>query len=397
MAIGISSALGAEMSCVHRLFYHCNHTNNIVVEQEQQRAPAIVPVLQEHRGHSSTSSYPTSSHPTATNITGTRNIRSTSSLKDACTHPPQQSKKRAPSHDSKKKRVTFDTNDAQIHFIPTLTELSSVSKSHFWWQQKNYAEFKKTCQILVKPSFEKGRHVWLSAREEAQDDDDDDQSSHHEFSEFFQNFENVKDSPILDDKWWCAFGHSRRGIEKMVSIRERRQRRSFAHISVHSVVDEQLRQTITNEKDIQKIANVSRKCTQWAADLALAAGAADADAVQSDIDPSNNENKIAKTREEHLSMILSRRNSSQEDDDLYSSQFILDIYSTFGAAYDSLSLDDDAETDSITSSLTSSTISSTSTAEDISNLCWSPKLTAEALGERDQSFRYFGTTNVLFK
>lgn len=394
MAFGISSALCAEISSAHKYYYHYNHANNIVVEQDQEeeRTPLPQTVLLERRRRSNMSSNATTNHPTAPNImssisiisstnnTSTTNITNTSTnkLTDPCTHP-QQSTRMPPSPDSKKKRVTFDTNDAQIHHILTLPHLSCMSKSHFWWQQKDYVEFKKTRRILVKPTFQEGRHASLSARDEEEQDDDDDPSS-NEFSEFFETFENVKESPILDDdKWWCAFGHSRRGIEKMVSIREGRERHSFAHISVHSVLDEQLRQTITNEKDIQKIANVSRKYTQWAKDLALAAGAADADAVRSDFDPSN-KNKTAKTREEHLSMILSTRNSSHEDDDLYSSQFILDIYSTHGTAYGSIGLDDDAEFDSISST---TTISSSSTAEDISNLRWSSKLTAEALKERD--------------
>ena len=102
----------------------------------------------------------------------------------------------------------------------------------------------------------------------------------------------------VGSKWWCKFGHSRRGLEHIVSIEEGKQRQRFVNLSVKAVLEEQRRQRLSS-KDPKKLAGVSLQYTSWARDLALAAGAADAEAVES------NFNSGAKCRIHHLKRSLS--------------------------------------------------------------------------------------------
>ena len=85
-------------------------------------------------------------------------------------------------------------------------------------------------------------------------------------------------------KWWCKFGHSRRGLEYILSIEEGRQRQRSVTNAVRSILDEQRRQKLTRTKDPKKLSLVSMQYTTWARDLALAAGRADAEAVRSNFD-----------------------------------------------------------------------------------------------------------------
>lgn len=79
-----------------------------------------------------------------------------------------------------------------------------------------------------------------------------------------------------DNKWWHRFGHSRRGLEHVASIDEGQQRQQNVKQGVLAVIQEQNRQS-----DRERIRTVYARLNTWARELALAAGASDAEAVKS--------------------------------------------------------------------------------------------------------------------
>ena len=87
------------------------------------------------------------------------------------------------------------------------------------------------------------------------------------------------------NKWWCKFGHSRRGLEHIASSDEGKARQQSVLLAVRMVMEEQKRQRASRTKDPNKLRNVSMQYTSWARDLALAGGAADAEAVASGFNP----------------------------------------------------------------------------------------------------------------
>ena len=245
-----------------------------------------------------------------------KSILKTVSLTDAvsCTHPQKMPCNTTSSINSsgsqKKRNVTFSSH-IQESVVSTLPVLSGIPKSHFWWQGNDYMVFRKSFKIMSASSFQKRKDNWHNK----------DTTSDDYYKGFNQSaFKDHKSN----EKWRHKFDHSRRGIVEVVSIREFRQRQTLAVISIYSVLDEQKRQNVTNKRDIHKLAEVSMKHTRWAKDLALATGAANADALEQE---SNFDSApTAKSREEHLSIILGARNSNEEDDDICSEQFILDAY-----------------------------------------------------------------------
>jgi hypothetical protein len=93
------------------------------------------------------------------------------------------------------------------------------------------------------------------------------------------NEEKVRDDDV-GSKWWCKFGHSRRGLEHIVSVEEGRQRQRLVNASIAAVLEEQRRQRLTR-RDPKKIGAISMQYTSWAKDVALAAAEADEEAVRS--------------------------------------------------------------------------------------------------------------------
>ena len=104
--------------------------------------------------------------------------------------------------------------------------------------------------------------------------------------------ENTGDN--FGNKWWCKFGHSRRGLEHIVSSSEGKARQQSVLLAIQMILEEQKRQRVTRTRDPNKLRNVALQYTSWARDLALAAGAADNEAVETNFDVS------AKSRSHHF-------------------------------------------------------------------------------------------------
>eukprot|EP00594_Rhizosolenia_setigera_P020524 CAMPEP_0178980584 /NCGR_PEP_ID=MMETSP0789-20121207/26578_1 /TAXON_ID=3005 /ORGANISM="Rhizosolenia setigera, Strain CCMP 1694" /LENGTH=596 /DNA_ID=CAMNT_0020671015 /DNA_START=21 /DNA_END=1811 /DNA_ORIENTATION=+ len=160
-----------------------------------------------------------------------------------------------------------------VDFSPMAKVLTVPGRHHYppsvkdliWWTRKDYQDFKKTGRIISMAMLTGGSEIWLYS--------DESKNSKTSASEEVENF---------GEKWWCKFGHSRRGLEHVVCFEEGQHRQQNVVKAIKAVVNEQQRQMRHNINDPTKIANAPARFTAYARDLALAAGMADAEVVRSD-------------------------------------------------------------------------------------------------------------------
>lgn len=136
---------------------------------------------------------------------------------------------------------------ARVITVKSKNDMDAEEKSKIWWQRSDYEEFRRTGRIITKSNN----------------------------AGLLSQGEQLPESPPAHHKWWHSFGHSRRGLEHVVSIDEGRQRQQNVKAAIQAVLKEQTRSTT----DSEKLRAVALTYTAWARDLALAAGASDADAV----------------------------------------------------------------------------------------------------------------------
>ena len=215
-----------------------------------------------------------------------------------------------------KKDLTFNPM-ARVLTIPSRMDIPYTQKTQVWWQRCDYDEFKKTGRIISKAMECGGSDIWLASsnawgqKQANQRKVPRKMSSDAEYDKALSRYVGRQESEESDDdaridygnKWWCKFGHSRRGLEHVVSASEGKARQKSVLLAIKQVVDEQRRQRAARIKDPNKLRNVSMQYTSWARDLAHAAGIADAEAVSSDFDQS------AKTRAHYYAK---KMNISQE-------------------------------------------------------------------------------------
>jgi hypothetical protein len=191
---------------------------------------------------------------------------------------------------------------ARVLTIPSRKDIPFHQKAQVWWQRSDYDEFKKTGRIISKAMECGGSEIWLrssdawgksAARSKAikveNNDDNNDKSDSDEYnkalSKYVKEDKETEEGEGDGNKWWCKFGHSRRGLEHIASSTEGKARQQSVVLSQRMVLEEQRRQRISRTKDPNKLRNVSLQYTSWARDLALAGGSADAEAVSSGFDP----------------------------------------------------------------------------------------------------------------
>lgn len=160
-----------------------------------------------------------------------------------------------------------------VEFSPMAKVLTVPGRHHYppsvkdliWWTRKDYQDFKKTGRIISMAMLTGGSEIWLYS--------DESKNSKTSASEEVENF---------GEKWWCKFGHSRRGLEHVVCFEEGKHRQQNVVKAIKAVVNEQQHQMRHHINDPTKIANAPARFTAYARDLALAAGMADAEVVRSD-------------------------------------------------------------------------------------------------------------------
>jgi hypothetical protein len=159
---------------------------------------------------------------------------------------------------------------ARVVTVKSKNDMEYDEKSAVWWQRTDYEEFRRTGRIITKSSSSSPNSspnpsgttalLLLSPEEE----------------EAAAAVASTTTTASLPHKWWHSFGHSRRGLEHVVSSDEGRQRQQNVKLAIAAVLKEQSRATTDT---MEKLRAVSLNYTSWARDLALAAGASDADAV----------------------------------------------------------------------------------------------------------------------
>jgi len=184
------------------------------------------------------------------------------------------------------KKSTSFAPMAKVIVIPPLSAMSFYNKCQVWWQKPDYDDFKKTARIITRAMLTGGSEIWLhttnsfGALQNIQ-------TKHQKEADVDLDVEATDEN----QKWWCKFGHSRRGLEHITCIEEGKQRQQSVNKAISSVVSEYRRQKIRGHLDPQALARHSLQYTSWARDLALASGLADADAVRTNFDEKTKKNR----------------------------------------------------------------------------------------------------------
>ena len=209
---------------------------------------------------------------------------------------------------------------ARVVTVASRRDLTYITKTQIWWQKTDYEDFKKTGRIIAMAMLAGGSEIWLKSndaweRRKAQQKkdqltndggkDDGLGDDEKEYARALRQYGGTGQKPgeaprqetereAFRSKWWCKFGHSRRGLEHIASVEEGRQRQRNVSTAIRAIVDEQRRQRMYGSRDPVKLSRVAFSYTSWARDLALAAAAADAEVVKS------NFNATAKSRTHYL-------------------------------------------------------------------------------------------------
>jgi len=142
-----------------------------------------------------------------------------------------------PSVESKEKKSINFNPMARVLTIASRKDFPLSQKCQVWWQKHDYDEFKKTGRIISKAMECGGSEIWLASsnawgksqnRQNANTEktpaglNDSD-----EYNKALSKYvgEDKKDDEDdsgdgFGNKWWCKFGHSRRGLEHIASPEE---------------------------------------------------------------------------------------------------------------------------------------------------------------------------------
>ena len=173
---------------------------------------------------------------------------------------------------------------ARVLTVPSRRDVPLYQRAQVWWQKSDYDEFKKTGRIISKAMECGGSEIWLTSSNAWGDRAARGGRSASTAVPDKGGGGGNDDNEAGTNKWWCKFGHSRRGLEHVVSSAEGRARQQSVLLATRMVLEEQRRQRSSRMKDPNKLRNVAMQYTSWARDLSLANGYADAEAVSSNFD-----------------------------------------------------------------------------------------------------------------
>jgi len=218
---------------------------------------------------------------------------------------PSYSRETTNDEDKESKKLSFAPM-ARVVTVTSRKDLAFLQKSQIWWQRTDYDDFKKTGRIIAKAMLQGGSEIWLTSNDawgkkrsqssqqatatNANDENGNEDEQDTEYERALHKYigglqqeagEQPRESESsFGNKWWCKFGHSRRGLEHIASMEEGRQRQRNVNTATKAVMDEQRRQRMNRTKDAFKLATIAHQYTSWARDLSLAAAAADREAVR---------------------------------------------------------------------------------------------------------------------
>lgn len=169
-----------------------------------------------------------------------------------------------------KKNVRFAATARLITIFPH-KNLPLSLKHQIWWQRTDYRNFKKTIDIITRELLQHASNeVWFLGAEDNRYATPDVVSKENEFGL----------------KWWCQYGHSRRGLEHIVSTEEGRFRQRNVEKAMAAILTEQRHQNKENKRDPRKLGMAAAPYNAFARDLSQAIGRSDAQAVQVNFDSS---------------------------------------------------------------------------------------------------------------
>ena len=192
---------------------------------------------------------------------------------------------------SKKRKVYF----SELKLVLRVRKFTPQESIDIWFQRDDFEYFRSEMTLLVQES-EASRElaqVWFEAHENGQKGkgqlleacEGGLGDSHGRNSSV-----GSSDKHYISSSWWHDYNHSRRGLERYASPGQARQILASYRVAVQKVLGEQQRQRllgifcIPGSQNPDKIAEVYHEYTAWSQDLALAAGASDADAVMTNFD-----------------------------------------------------------------------------------------------------------------
>jgi len=103
-----------------------------------------------------------------------------------------------------KKKVTF-ASKKHVVFVPSLCSISS----EIWWDMYDYVLFRRTAVFLANSIPADGAETWLHVNKESRPSASGLLTSDHDAG-----------GGLPEEKWWCKFGHSRRGLEHICCEKE---------------------------------------------------------------------------------------------------------------------------------------------------------------------------------
>lgn len=200
------------------------------------------------------------------------------------------------------KRKRYKVHFGELKQVLRVRKIAPKEAVEVWYQREDFETFKNQMTLLIQEECHEVADVWL-------DDDGEGRGKWHRASTSSDDAGgsaggdgvagmSIRDSAAAEDlervsgSWWHDYDHSRRGLERYVSPGQAMEIHNNLKSAVKEVLGEQNRQRwlkwlcIPAAADPEKIARVYHEHTAWSRDLALAAGASDADAVATDFDDS---------------------------------------------------------------------------------------------------------------
>jgi hypothetical protein len=195
---------------------------------------------------------------------------------------------------SKKRKVYF----SELKCVLRIRKFTSQESIEIWFQREDFEYFRSEMTLLVQESeaSKELAQVWFKAHESKRKGMS--QTSETCEEGVHDSYDCSTDDSSVDSSskgarsrsWWHDYNHSRRGLERYSSPGQARQILASYKVAVQKVLAEQQRQRllslvcIPGSQSPDKIAEVYHEYTAWSRDLALAAGASDADAVRTNFD-----------------------------------------------------------------------------------------------------------------
>ena len=218
---------------------------------------------------------------------------------------------REPPEDKKKYRVHF----SELKRVLRVRKFTPEEASAVWFGRYDFEHFKAEMTLLIQEEEcqRELAEAWLATTgglkdglRRRQSTNSEDEDYDEEKKDGIDHAENSSDENSIKKadsdlssgsigssskpKWWHQYEHSRRGLERYASPGQALQIMASHKVALRKVLGEQTTQRLLNFLCIpgalnpDKIAEIYHEYTAWSRDLALAAGASDADAVRTNFD-----------------------------------------------------------------------------------------------------------------